>query len=812
MKTGRIAVGMLFRLVVFCGLLFGSMLQVGCATQAMKGTPFYTGEWTQREGKVEDRVALWPFLYYRDPALSVLWPLIEKSPDHFALRPLYTVRGLDHDHLVHHVLWPFGKFDFTKKEYRFFPVFLGKHYFGIFPLYWHFDDPFLGKDGTNSLFPLWVYDKSDLGKDRSRHILHLAWPLARFEYGPRVTSNRIFPLFGSRKEAGQWRYVVSLPYGWVRDEKDGQSAGWLLPFYAYRKGGADTFLLTPVFQQGRHAANGYDWHMIAPLYYRWISDHYAGFYSLLGGWSYKEDGSRKIVGPLYMGSKDAQGYGLDLIPLLLSWRTKQPERTNWYILGPLSRLSFGENPAASYVFPIGYKNPKTRTVLTPVFQKGGNKNSNTHWHSMIPLYLRRKSPDMSAWVTPLGAVTRSADGGHRTITPLYVNLTEGDGKSFHAVPPLLSWQLREDEARDNWIALGLARFGFGGEASPSHLIPIYYRNPEKETTVTPVWASWKEGRKKWKAVPPLLSWQHEDASSNRSTRVLGGLYGQTRETGGELEKSHLVPIYTYEKGKHLYTPVMGRDAPDDGTFRYWFTPLIGSYRNRFAGSWFWPLYRYRRNTKTDYRKTSFLLWGYHRAGENFSKSGFFPMFSRSKQVREPLEPVDKAAPENNQYRHRTIYQNSLSLMLLYRRGQVVTQYGPRTGPVVAGTRYFQREELTNRLFPLWYYRQEAFGKKDGTVQTEGSLLWKLYDYQREEGTNDQPHEYVRHRVLWRVWHYESLNGQVSVDSIPFVTYDSKPNGFRKLTFLWRFFRYETDPEAGKKLDLCFIPIMRTKPK
>ena len=31
---------------------------------------------------------LWPLVYYRDPALSVLWPIGEKTDEHFAIRPL----------------------------------------------------------------------------------------------------------------------------------------------------------------------------------------------------------------------------------------------------------------------------------------------------------------------------------------------------------------------------------------------------------------------------------------------------------------------------------------------------------------------------------------------------------------------------------------------------------------------------------------------------------------------------------------------------------------------------------------------------
>jgi hypothetical protein len=67
---------------------------------------------------------------------------------------------------------------------------------------------------------------------------------------------------------------------------------------------------------------------------------------------------------------------------------------------------------------------------------------------------------------------------------------------------------------------------------------------------------------------------------------------------------------------------------------------------------------------------------------------------------------------------------------------------------------------------------------------------------------------VRSRVLWRLWHYERSNGDVSVDIFPAITYDTKTNGFKSASFLWRCFRYERGKD-GKKLDLLFVPIMRS---
>ena len=70
------------------------------------------------------------------------------------------------------------------------------------------------------------------------------------------------------------------------------------------------------------------------------------------------------------------------------------------------------------------------------------------------------------------------------------------------------------------------------------------------------------------------------------------------------------------------------------------------------------------------------------------------------------------------------------------------------------------------------------------------------------------HEYSKRALFWRLWHYETLNGDSTTDIFPFITYDSKKNGYRKTSFLWRFFRYENDPEKGKKVDLFFIPVWR----
>ncbi|MGO9587083.1 MAG: hypothetical protein ACLP2Y_12880 [Limisphaerales bacterium] len=156
--------------------LTGLLFATGCSTTAMKGTPFYTGEYSRRQGAVEDRVNVWPAFYYREPALSVLWPLFEMTDDHVAVRPLFSVYGLDQTNHQYNVLWPLTELDRRTDDNWTFPVFWGDSYFVLFPLYWHYGEPLGNEGGSDSLFPLWILSR----KENNRFSLWRPWPLAHF--------------------------------------------------------------------------------------------------------------------------------------------------------------------------------------------------------------------------------------------------------------------------------------------------------------------------------------------------------------------------------------------------------------------------------------------------------------------------------------------------------------------------------------------------------------------------------------------------------------------------------------------------------
>jgi hypothetical protein len=125
----------------------------------------------------------------------------------------------------------------------------------------------------------------------------------------------------------------------------------------------------------------------------------------------------------------------------------------------------------------------------------------------------------------------------------------------------------------------------------------------------------------------------------------------------------------------------------------------------------------------------------------------------------------------------------------------------------------ERHKLGNKLvFNHESNRKVCFDtatreKISDSEEGDTSLLMLLYNGEHRSDTAKGT-SYTSHKVLWKLWDWEEENGDVALDVFPGFTYDSKTNGYSKTSFLWRFFRYENDPEEGKKVDLLFIPVWR----
>ena len=168
-------------------------LFAGCATKEMKSTPFYEGNDVAYTGRPEDRVNVWPVVYWREPVGSVLWPLISFSDDHFALRPLYSQYEADGRIAEMNFLYPLIQIDFTNRSARICPVYSWYRNRSLLTpiFYWNSDGTLLtplygeftrndttnlyvtplygemsGRRNGSWLFPLWSKSKSDRFEQR----------------------------------------------------------------------------------------------------------------------------------------------------------------------------------------------------------------------------------------------------------------------------------------------------------------------------------------------------------------------------------------------------------------------------------------------------------------------------------------------------------------------------------------------------------------------------------------------------------------------------------------------------------------------
>jgi len=862
----------------------------------MKGTPFYTGEYSARQGPVEDRVNLWPLLYYRDPALSVLWPFVELTDEHFAVRPVFSMYGLDEEHKVYNVLWPLAQFNTGDKEHRVFPVFWGENYASVFPLYWH-----RSRDGEHprvmdTLLPLWWY-----GRDRKGSNLHVAMPVFQLRRKQDAPGWRVWPLAGSYRE-GENAYAFAfwpLGHKWSRWRSQGNA---FLPLYWYeREEGQRTFLSLP-YSFGRGGES--DWDTVLPLFhrssdestYRVVTPLYsrggthdgseAWAMSLPFYYTYGTEGERLVATLLGGWWKDRKHMYWLALPALSWGRTGEKDGSAW-LLGPLAHVRWGEDGNTQHVFPFYYSSRDERgstflslpwsssrnkdgdawqlalpwfyrrqgadgssALVTPLYSAGKDPANDSRWHSLVPLYFSRQEGDERLCVTPLGGVSRDEDGrrwliypllsggrrgedgGHvwvlaplahadwdregvshhllpfyywngrtdKLLSPLAATWETDDGTRRTLMPPLLSLYSTGERRSDLWALAGLAHLSWGEEAGPQHVVPFFYRNPGTGTFISPLVAGWREGDITYRALPLLLSAYSFDAQSLDVTVLLGAFHNHWEENADRRE-GHLFPFYYYKGKRILYTPLAGWKKDDADGFVYPFTPLVGVRRGDYAGGWLFPLLAHKRH-RVSGDMTGRVLWStYNRRGRRF-ESRTLPLY----RYRNDGPIADAQSDDAEPGRYGKVFH---SLPACWYRDQV-TVWTPKKDKASGGPRRVQLKE--SGFFPLWSYSRRTIPEQ-GREKARARVLLLLYDYLKRAGPDtDEPEkrdEYVRARVLWRLWHYERVNDEVSVDVFPAITYDRRDDSFRKVSLLWRLFRYERDT-GGVDLDLLFIPFRRAR--
>jgi hypothetical protein len=671
-----------------------------------------------------------------------------------------------------------------------------------------------------------------------------------------TSGSAVIPFYYRGRSSDRTTFL-SLPYSSSRSD-DGPNWQLVPPVFWRYAGPEKTFMFTPLYLCGSSDAGNKKWNLLLPISYEHETADSRLYATLLGGFRKKGDEMSWMAGPgLAFGNTSPAGHNLwlagplahigrqddarsaHLFPLFYS---SSDESSSFFLSLPWSHNRNADGSKWSLIPPVylNIADQAGRMLLTPLYARGVSNDGSEKWNTVMPLYYYKTGSDKNATttlVTPpllsmfrhtadasslwtLGGLARFSWGEKKgpdyvlpifysnprtgsVASPLAARWKNKGGGSTWFFPPALSWLSNSGKRSDLWLTAGLARFSWGRDADQHHILPLYYRDSEKETFLSAPLMKWKRNDTSVWVCPPLLTSFSSDGKT-REVNTLLGLFHNTYSSNPEKRKGHLFPFYYYDGTRRFYTPVLGWNKDKARGFMYPLTPLLALRTGDYSGGWLFPFFSHEGERKSGQYRGTF-LWGQYWKEGYYSGSRIFPIYGY-KNTRIPDDTAKQKPRRYADYGKEFVclpacwYRN----MLKIRPDWKAQQDGDNKA-------VFKTKIREHGFLPLWSYaRSEAVSGT--TLNVSSRILLALYDYKREVGpisaSDPTSNDYTRSRVLWRLWHYERLNNDVSIDVFPGITYDRKQQDFKKFAFLWRFFRYQRDP-VGTKIDLLFIPVLRT---
>jgi len=357
--------------LVRIGLSLAALLLAGCSSPEMKGSPFYSGEYKINVPDADERrVNLWPLAYYRDPALSVLWPVFEHTEEHVAVRPLFSAYGDAATYWEYNLLWPLCQADTRGEDYRIFPFFWGKtphdsqRYHVFFPFVWHYADE------ASALLPLWLYRRDRGVATPTDRDLWLLPPLLRYHTSPdRVEWHAGFIYDYCNLKRGERRsgYPWPLLFSWREPDRHGR----FTPLYAYET------------SDGQGVRDGWD---ALPLLLSWRRRHGedSALTAALGVYHRNESGDRRSGWLLPFVAYDTRDRLL-LTPLV-GRNDPDPDDPDgyWYALTPLAGFRTGAH-TGGWAFPLFDHTvcPSNSTYKTRFLALGHAERQERRWDNHL---------------------------------------------------------------------------------------------------------------------------------------------------------------------------------------------------------------------------------------------------------------------------------------------------------------------------------------------------------------------------------------------------------------------------------------------
>ena len=324
----------------------------------------------------------------------------------------------------------------------------------------------------------------------------------------------------------------------------------------------------------------------------------------------------------------------------------------------------------------------------------------------------------------------------------------------------------------------------GNTATSDWLMPFYFRNEtDCHTLVWSVRENEKTGERGFFSLPLLSAAFWNTNTCARSWYALLGLAGSKTNTSGTHRKHWAVPFYHWDEGRSFMSLAYGWDGGgSDKTNTWWAAKLVGSRSGAVKGSWAVPFYSVRDDARFD---------------EYAEKM-------EATQLTDVLTEPELEGGFASSRRKTFLLLSDCDESVVGRPYSSPSKSYSMTHSRKAGTFLLWGEETDHRIdFDLASGERRRESEKTVT----GSLLFLYYGRRTRDLVTQR--STASHRVLWKLWDWERVDDDVSLDVFPFFAYETKASGYSSTSFCWRLFRNEYDPKTDRRsVDFLFVPVWR----
>lgn len=393
------------------------------------------------------------------------------------------------------------------------------------------------------------------------------------------------------------------------------------------------------------------------------------------------------------------------------------------------------------------------------------------------------------------------------ILPIYIkdqdsfySMLCGWGKEFAYVLPPLFIKVKEDDGSD--ALMFMAPFSrFNAAKSESYVLPAYIKDKDSFYTLLCGW-----GKDFLYILPPMFFKSKENDGSDVLTFMFP--FSRFNTARGE---SYVFPAYA--KGKNFfYTMLLGWDE----SMKYALPPFfIDGKEGNTEYRRILPFYYYYSDPNYSHSNYGFFGRMNKKISEKDHSSWYLLPFYYSRWDRHYSYEIDQAAEQQTesadkagqrpQHKYKqvvTATKNSLIMPNI-----LLSENEERGESELALLPFYWHDQKKNQITEssfLWLYTsKEDIDKKSAYTQA----MWFLFYHERQEKTDKENNKSTA-RVLWKLFHKETIGEETNVDIFPFISYSGNPDR-RRFSFCWRLFSYEKGNNSAK-LHLLFVPVYWTE--